>query len=91
MFPELIKAIESRGAILLFLPPYSPQLNPIEVGFNLVKKFIQKHAGHIFQFFPEEVMDVAFRNCAKKDGLGVNLFNHCGYLDKELDFEKFFP
>ena len=30
--------IESTGAILLFLPPYSPDLNPIECDFAALKK-----------------------------------------------------
>jgi len=31
------KAIRSRGAWLLFLPPYSPDLNPIEMAFSKLK------------------------------------------------------
>lgn len=30
--------IEDKGAILLFLPPYSPDLNPIENDFGALKK-----------------------------------------------------
>jgi len=30
-------AIEARGAILLYLPPYSPDLNPIEIAFAKLK------------------------------------------------------
>lgn len=30
--------IESKGAVLLFLPPYSPDLNPIEKDFGAIKK-----------------------------------------------------
>lgn len=29
--------IQSRGCKLLYLPPYSPDLNPIEEGFSKVK------------------------------------------------------
>jgi putative transposase len=32
------KLIEKTGAILLFLPPYSPDLNPIEHDFAALKK-----------------------------------------------------
>jgi transposase len=31
------KAIRSKGAWLLFLPPYSPDLNPIEMAFSKLK------------------------------------------------------
>ncbi|MFP4098940.1 MAG: transposase [Alphaproteobacteria bacterium] len=30
--------IEEKGAVLLFLPPYSPELNPIENDFGALKK-----------------------------------------------------
>jgi transposase len=38
------KAIESRGAELLYLPPYSPDLNPIENAFAKLKALLRKGA-----------------------------------------------
>lgn len=38
------RAIEQAGAELLYLPPYSPDLNPIEMAFSKLKAFIKKHA-----------------------------------------------
>jgi transposase len=35
--PATAKAIEARGAWILFLPPYSPDLNPIEMAFAKLK------------------------------------------------------
>ena len=35
--PEVIKSIEDVGALLIFLPPYSADLNPIEEMFSKVK------------------------------------------------------
>jgi transposase len=37
-------AIEARGAILLYLPPYSPDLNPIEMAFAKLKTLLRKAA-----------------------------------------------
>ena len=34
--------IESRGARLLYLPPYSPDLNPIELAWSKVKHYLRK-------------------------------------------------
>ncbi len=34
---EAVKAIEDVGAVVHFLPPYSPDLNPIEETFSKVK------------------------------------------------------
>ena len=37
-------AIERRGAILVYLPPYSPDLNPIELAFAKLKALLRKAA-----------------------------------------------
>jgi transposase len=38
------QAVEARGAVLLFLPPYSPDLNPIEKAWSKVKAWLRKRA-----------------------------------------------
>ncbi len=38
------KAIEAQGAELLYLPPYSPDLNPIENAFAKLKALLRKAA-----------------------------------------------
>jgi len=60
------KAIKARGAWVLFLPPYSPDLNPIEMAFAKLKAHLRASAartidtlwqeiGHICDLFaPEE-------------------------------------
>ena len=35
-------ALRKRGAWLLFLPPYSPDLNPIEMAFSKLKAYLRK-------------------------------------------------
>jgi transposase len=37
-------AIEARGAQLRFLPPYSPDINPIEIAFSKLKALLRKAA-----------------------------------------------
>lgn len=37
-------AIKARGAWMLFLPPYSPDLNPIEISFAKLKTLLRKKA-----------------------------------------------
>jgi transposase len=37
-------AIESAGAMVLYLPPYSPDLNPIEMAFSKLKALLRKAA-----------------------------------------------
>ena len=41
-------AIESAGARLLYLPSYSPDLNPIEQWFAKLKAFLRKAAARTF-------------------------------------------
>jgi len=40
------EAIEVAGATLLYLPPYSPDLNPIEMAFSKLKAHLRKAAEH---------------------------------------------
>ena len=42
--PNVHKMIEDAGAQLLFLPPYSPDLNPIELAFAKLKARLRKAA-----------------------------------------------
>jgi len=38
------QAIEAAGATLLYLPPYSPDFNPIEMAFSKLKALLRKAA-----------------------------------------------
>lgn len=40
--PGAAKAIKERGAWILFLPRYSPDLNPIEMAFSKLKSLLRK-------------------------------------------------
>jgi transposase len=40
--PQVRAAIEAQGATLRYLPPYSPDLNPIEMMFAKLKSFLRK-------------------------------------------------
>lgn len=42
--PSAEKAIRDRGAWMLFLPPYSPDLNPIEMAFAKLKALLRARA-----------------------------------------------
>ena len=45
-------AIERTGATLLFLPPYSPDLNPIEQVFAKIKALLRKAEARTLEQFP---------------------------------------
>jgi transposase len=40
---EVINLIESAGYLVQFLPPYSPDFNPIELVFSMLKAWIRRH------------------------------------------------
>ena len=42
--PTVRAAIEASGARLFFLPPYSPNFNPIEQAFSKLKSHLRKAA-----------------------------------------------
>ena len=42
-------AIEAAGAALVFLPPYSPDLNPIENAFSKLKAMLRKAAARTLE------------------------------------------
>jgi transposase len=43
------EAIEGAGASLIYLPPYSPDLNPIEKAFSKVKAILRKAAARTLE------------------------------------------
>lgn len=85
MYEELADAVHSCGALLLYLPPYCPQFNPIQVMFGQLKRWLARHANLEFHHAPELVLEVAMRACMAQDAAGVKIFRHCGYADHELD------
>ena len=47
--PEVRDAIEQAGAFLRFLPPYSPDFNPIELAFAKLKAFLRAARPRTFE------------------------------------------
>lgn len=52
---QLVKA---KGAWLLFLPPYSPDLNPIEMAFSKLKALLRKRAARSFDAIAQALGDI---------------------------------
>jgi len=40
---EVREVLQQAGIIVLFLPPYSPNLNPLEEAFSYIKQYLRKH------------------------------------------------
>ena len=63
---EVRTLIEERGCTLLFLPPYSPDFNPIEMMFSKLKAWIRageyREVGALVQAIGEGLSAVTFRD-----------------------------
>jgi transposase len=81
-YRALVEAVESIGALVFFLPPYSPHLNPIELGFAKLKKWIQKHANISFKEHDFAVLRIALKSCIKEPLFAT--FEKCGYGQEGL-------
>jgi len=68
--------IESTGATLLFLPPYSPDLNPIEMIFAKIKQSLRSLACRTRDTLWSIVQSVLDQVTASD---AANCFRHCGY------------
>lgn len=68
--------IEAAGASLLFLPPYSPDFNPIELAFAKLKAFIRAARPRTFDHVCE-LMAIALGLFTPTECR--NFIRHCGY------------
>ena len=72
------QAIEAAGAQLRYLPPYSPDLNPIELAFAKLKALLRKKGERtisgLWDFLGEAMDAFAADECRR-------YLRHCGYRD----------
>jgi transposase len=70
------QTIEACGATLLYLPPYSPDLNPIENAFAKLKAYVRKVAARTI-----EALEAAAAEALQtfKPAECENFFAHAGY------------
>jgi transposase len=69
--------VESAGCELLYLPPYSPDLNPIEQAFSKVKGLMRKAEARTREALLVEAMGRALDALTVRDVRAF--FAHCGY------------
>ena len=70
------EAIEATGAKLLYLPPYSPDFNPIELAFSKFKRFLRTAANR--------TVETLWQTCGQLIDRFLehecrNYIRHCGY------------
>ena len=68
--------LDSSGVRYIYLPPYSPDLNPIEKLWSTVKSFLRKFKARTLDALPNAIQ-CAFQTGSPSDCSGW--FHSCGY------------
>jgi transposase len=74
--PRIRLLIEAVGAQVVFLPPYSPDLNPIELCWSKIKTTLRTRKARTFETLLD-ALDNAFATVTQQDAKAW--FAHCGY------------
>lgn len=78
-YEQVLDIITGVGAIIRFLPPYSPELNPIENVFSKVKAFLRANDSvYLSTSSPHTLVLMAFCTITKDDCM--NFIRHSGYM-----------
>jgi transposase len=80
---QVRELIEGRGCELMYLPPYSPDLNPIEEAFSKIKRILRRAQAYNREALIE-AMGATLSALTSHDARGF--FEHRGYrsLDQQL-------
>jgi len=73
--------IESRGAQLLYLPPYSPDFNPIEQAWSKIKQLLRGIKARVLEQLEPAIAHTLAAITAQD---ARAFFRHCGYGIQEL-------
>jgi transposase len=71
-----VALIKARGAGVLYLPAYSPDLNPIEMGFSKLKSQLRSRAARSYDALLKELADILPTFSASQCR---NFFRHAQY------------
>ncbi len=74
-----LEKIQATGAEVRFLPPYSPDLNPIEQIFSTIKAYLRRIAARTERRL-YNTLTKALQSVTSDDSL--NCFEHAGYLSR---------
>ena len=75
---KVVSTIHATGAILRFLPPYSPDYNPLEESFSKVKGFLKANElAYDVTSHPRQLVAMGFNTVTTEDCNGY--IRHAGY------------
>ena len=67
-----------RAREILYLPPYSPDFNPIEEAFSKIKNLIRKAGARVRGALVEAIGEAL---CEVTEEDARSFFEHCGYRE----------
>jgi transposase len=73
--------IEAHGAQLLYLPPYSPDFNPIEQAWSKIKELLRAAKARTLPLL-DDAVTAALATITPDNAVGW--FRHCGYRIHQL-------
>jgi transposase len=74
--PGVRESIESTGAQAIYLPPYSPDLNPIELCWSKLKDILRRVGARTRDALDESIA-YAMKQISTENAIAW--FSHCGY------------
>lgn len=78
--PKVAALLRAAGADVLYLPPYSPDFNPIELAFSKIKQALRSLATRTVEAL-WTIMQSVLDRVSTSDASGF--FRHCGYTTQE--------
>ena len=81
---KVVALIEEVGAMVIYLPPYSPDVMPIEECFSKVKAYLRANDPLLHILDDSEIEDAilsAFARVTPSDCYGW--VKHCGYIHRD--------
>jgi transposase len=73
--------VEARGAQLIYLPPYSPDFNPIEQAWSKIKQQLRSAKARLVEVLEQAAAEAIALITAEN---AVAWFRHCGYGVQQL-------
>jgi len=77
---RIAELVEEKGCQLIYLPAYSPDLNPIEKGFSVLKARLKRYADLTGGADDAEQIQI-YAGMVFTPDLMKSLFQGCGYTD----------
>ena len=85
LVPEIQELCDEAGVVIKYLPPYSPDFNPIEELFSVVKAWMKRHCELVHTMSFKEFLYTAVTACSKPQFAKAH-FQHAGYIVGRSNF-----